>query len=120
LDASLGFDETGKLLQAAPELTALSVLWSSKRSSGTGNAGGKTGEIRWTILNGLDDFHRLERVFAGAAERGIGRGCIHGLQDGRSVLVARNFELVQITDNDRLMFASKRTRNLAGQRHGAE
>src|SRR6516164_5695389 len=109
LNACLRFNQTRKLLQAPPELAGLSILWRRWRAREACNAGRGPWQVRGTILDRLDDLHRLECIFAGAAERSIRRGRIHGLEDTGSITIVTDPELVQIVDDNGFMFAAECT-----------
>src|SRR5262249_5777970 len=94
-DSGLGLDELSELTQVCAEFAALFVArwrWiprSDGRNAsydsavhGDGNRASRHTRLRQS----LDDFDRLERVFAGSAERSIVGGRVHGLENRRLVL----------------------------------
>jgi len=87
LDARVGLYQTGKLLQTAAQIASLPILRSALRIVGR-------------PVDGLNQLHGFERIFAGAPPLSVGRGGVHIFQDGGGVLVT-HIELLGIADGDR-------------------
>ncbi len=103
LYADIRFDQLRDLSHAVAEASARIVC-----------SGG--GLVR-SLLDRLQQRHRIERLAPGSIQDLVACPGIHGLKDLRSACIP-NREVVQILDGDRILRAPQRARQRGSQAHG--